>query len=102
VDIPVCPKYGGSGCHARRQESQLQNTVFEFAVLALCRRKQVNGGAGGRRFRRHSAGTTGAPRFLLILQLAQECLRHLRARLACTSRQINAAANASQFPVPNP
>jgi hypothetical protein len=45
------------------QVSRLQNTVFEFVIPALCRRKRVNGGAGGRRFRRHSAGTTDALRF---------------------------------------
>ena len=36
--------------------------AFEFVVPALCRRKRVDSGAGGQLFRRHSAGTTGAPR----------------------------------------
>jgi hypothetical protein len=72
---PSCAPRGRGATVARRHESQLQNSVFKFVVPALCRRKRVNSGAGGRRFRRHSAGTTGALRFLLILQLAQKYLR---------------------------
>jgi hypothetical protein len=33
-----------------------------FSIYNSCR-ERVEGGAGGRRFRRHSAGTTGALRF---------------------------------------